>query len=202
MCPWGDLCSFSPAHTPVLLRVLYNFVCPFTALCAVRFSKWDSASIASAADDDSATRCLASLHATLPRLPPCHVLPRLPPCHVASPPSMPRVASTHFLPRVALPHFMPRCRASSQCDAPFCITLSSTRVWIVRYPYPIIEVDQGVCYRFRMIMMASNAENYVIRLAGVCRTFAAMATIEGVVCSVLLSTGGCRPPLDLCYRAR
>ena len=34
------------------------------------------------------------------------------------------------------------------------------------YPYPMIDVDSDKCYRMRFIMMASNAENYIINMAG------------------------------------
>merc|ERR1711865_994524 len=34
------------------------------------------------------------------------------------------------------------------------------------YPYPMIDVDPNKCYRMRFIMMASNAENYIINMAG------------------------------------
>jgi len=35
-----------------------------------------------------------------------------------------------------------------------------------KYPYPLIAVDKGKCYRMRFIMMASNAENYIVKMAG------------------------------------
>merc|ERR1719460_3138785 len=35
-----------------------------------------------------------------------------------------------------------------------------------QYPYPLIEVEEGKCYRMRFIMMASNAENYIVTTAG------------------------------------
>jgi FtsP/CotA-like multicopper oxidase with cupredoxin domain len=35
-----------------------------------------------------------------------------------------------------------------------------------KYPYPLIEVDPGKCYRMRIMMMASNAENYIVSMAG------------------------------------
>merc|ERR1711865_668730 len=35
-----------------------------------------------------------------------------------------------------------------------------------KYPYPMIDVDPNKCYRMRFIMMASNAENYIINMAG------------------------------------
>lgn len=35
-----------------------------------------------------------------------------------------------------------------------------------KYPYPLINVEAGKCYRMRLIMMASNAENYIVSLAG------------------------------------
>jgi len=34
------------------------------------------------------------------------------------------------------------------------------------YPYPLVDVEQGKCYRFRIIAMMSNVENYVFTLAG------------------------------------
>lgn len=34
------------------------------------------------------------------------------------------------------------------------------------YPYPFIEIQQNICYRIRIIMMASNAENYIVRFSG------------------------------------
>lgn len=34
------------------------------------------------------------------------------------------------------------------------------------YPYPLVDVEQGKCYRFRLIAMMSNVENYVFTLAG------------------------------------
>lgn len=34
------------------------------------------------------------------------------------------------------------------------------------YPYPLITVEQGKCYRFRWIMMGSNTENFVIDVKG------------------------------------
>lgn len=35
-----------------------------------------------------------------------------------------------------------------------------------KYPYPLIDIEKGKCYRMRIIMMASNAENYIVRMAG------------------------------------
>ena len=35
-----------------------------------------------------------------------------------------------------------------------------------RYPYPLVSVDAGKCYRVRFIMAASNAENYIVAIAG------------------------------------
>ena len=35
-----------------------------------------------------------------------------------------------------------------------------------KYPYPLIDVEQGKCYRMRLMMMASNAENYIFSIAG------------------------------------
>lgn len=35
-----------------------------------------------------------------------------------------------------------------------------------QYPYPLVDVEKGKCYRMRFIMMASNAENYIVSLAG------------------------------------
>jgi FtsP/CotA-like multicopper oxidase with cupredoxin domain len=46
-----------------------------------------------------------------------------------------------------------------------------------RYPYPIIEVDPGKCYRMRFIMMASNAENYIVKIPGHEMT---LITLDGV----------------------
>lgn len=37
---------------------------------------------------------------------------------------------------------------------------------IKKYPYPFLEIEKGKCYRIRMIMMASNAENYIVRFSG------------------------------------
>jgi FtsP/CotA-like multicopper oxidase with cupredoxin domain len=37
---------------------------------------------------------------------------------------------------------------------------------IKKYPYPLLEVEEGKCYRLRMIMQASNAENYIVTFAG------------------------------------
>merc|ERR1711871_105917 len=34
------------------------------------------------------------------------------------------------------------------------------------YPYPLLEVEKGKCYRLRIIMQASNAENYIVTFAG------------------------------------
>lgn len=34
------------------------------------------------------------------------------------------------------------------------------------YPYPLVEVEAGTCYRLRIIMQASNAENYIFSVAG------------------------------------
>lgn len=34
------------------------------------------------------------------------------------------------------------------------------------YPYPLINVEEGKCYRMRFIAMMSNAENYIVTLAG------------------------------------
>lgn len=34
------------------------------------------------------------------------------------------------------------------------------------YPYPLVEVTPGECTRMRLIMMASNAENYIVSFAG------------------------------------
>eukprot|EP00466_Bigelowiella_natans_P018286 jgi/Bigna1/78085/fgenesh1_pg.52_\ len=35
-----------------------------------------------------------------------------------------------------------------------------------KYPYPLIDVEPGKCYRMRLIMMASNAENYIVEFSG------------------------------------
>jgi len=34
------------------------------------------------------------------------------------------------------------------------------------YPFPLVDVEKGKCYRLRLIMMASNVENYVVSIAG------------------------------------
>merc|ERR1711871_1235814 len=47
-----------------------------------------------------------------------------------------------------------------------------------RYPYPTIQVDSGTCYRMRFIMMASNAENYIIKTAGHNMTLIAMDGVD------------------------
>jgi hypothetical protein len=46
------------------------------------------------------------------------------------------------------------------------------------YPYPMIDVDPNKCYRMRFIMMASNAENYIINLAGHDMTLIALGTYQ------------------------
>ena len=35
-----------------------------------------------------------------------------------------------------------------------------------KYPYPLLEVEEGKCYRLRLIMQASNAENYIVTFSG------------------------------------
>lgn len=35
-----------------------------------------------------------------------------------------------------------------------------------KYPYPLIDVKKGLCYRLRLVMMASNAENFIVTVAG------------------------------------
>lgn len=35
-----------------------------------------------------------------------------------------------------------------------------------KYPYPLIEVEDGKCYRMRFVMIGSNTENFVMTLAG------------------------------------
>lgn len=35
-----------------------------------------------------------------------------------------------------------------------------------RYPFPLVDVEKGKCYRLRLIMMASNVENYLFSVAG------------------------------------
>merc|ERR1719163_933231 len=47
-----------------------------------------------------------------------------------------------------------------------------------RYPYPLVEVEQGKCYRMRMIMMASNAENYIVTMAGHNMTLVALDGVD------------------------
>jgi len=47
-----------------------------------------------------------------------------------------------------------------------------------KYPYPLIEVAHGQCYRLRIIMMASNAENYVVTMAGHNMTLIALDGVD------------------------
>lgn len=47
-----------------------------------------------------------------------------------------------------------------------------------RYPYPLVDVEKGKCYRLRMIMMASNAENYIVSLAGHNMTLVALDGVD------------------------
>eukprot|EP00948_MAST-09A_sp_MAST-9A-sp1_P003468 g3468.t1 len=47
-----------------------------------------------------------------------------------------------------------------------------------KYPYPLIDVEKGKCYRLRFIMMASNAENYIVRLAGHNMTLIALDGVD------------------------
>lgn len=47
-----------------------------------------------------------------------------------------------------------------------------------RYPYPLLTVQPGKCYRFRMIMMASNAENYIVTMAGHNMTLVALDGVD------------------------
>merc|ERR1711871_1808332 len=54
-----------------------------------------------------------------------------------------------------------------------------------RYPYPLIDVDPGKCYRMRFIMMASNAENYIVTLAGHNMT---LISLDGVDVEPLMIT--------------
>ena len=35
-----------------------------------------------------------------------------------------------------------------------------------KYPFPLVDVAKGKCYRLRLIMMASNVENYIFSVAG------------------------------------
>jgi len=46
-----------------------------------------------------------------------------------------------------------------------------------KYPYPLIDVDPGKCYRMRIIMMASNAENYIVSFFG---HNATLVSLDGV----------------------
>lgn len=46
------------------------------------------------------------------------------------------------------------------------------------YPYPLIDVEEGKCYRLRFIMMASNAENYIVQLAGHNMTLVALDGVD------------------------
>ena len=48
------------------------------------------------------------------------------------------------------------------------------------YPYPLVELSHGTCYRLRLIMMASNAENYVVRMAGHNMTLIALDGVDVV----------------------
>ena len=54
---------------------------------------------------------------------------------------------------------------------------SAATVPITQVQYPIIEVDPGKCYRMRFIMMASNAENYIVKIPGHEMT---LITLDGV----------------------
>ena len=49
---------------------------------------------------------------------------------------------------------------------------------IGKYPYPLVEVDPGKCYRMRFIMMASNAENYILTMAGHNMTLIALDGVD------------------------
>ena len=44
--------------------------------------------------------------------------------------------------------------------------MTTTGVDLKSYPFPLVDVEKGKCYRLRLIMMASNAENYVFSIAG------------------------------------
>jgi FtsP/CotA-like multicopper oxidase with cupredoxin domain len=60
------------------------------------------------------------------------------------------------------------------------LQVKNSKKWgsdLSRYPYPIIEVDPGKCYRMRFIMMASNAENYIVKIPGHEMT---LITLDGV----------------------
>ena len=53
------------------------------------------------------------------------------------------------------------------------------------YPYPLqVEVTPGECTRMRLIMMASNAENYIVSFTGHNLTLIALDGVP-VSCSVI-----------------
>jgi len=55
-----------------------------------------------------------------------------------------------------------------------------------KYPYPLIDVEKGKCYRIRLIMMASNAENFIVTFFG---HNATLVSLDGVdVKPILISS--------------
>lgn len=55
-----------------------------------------------------------------------------------------------------------------------------------KYPYPLVELEKGKCYRLRIIAMMSNVENYILRLAGHNMTLVALDGVE--VDPIMVST--------------
>jgi len=58
------------------------------------------------------------------------------------------------------------------------VALGDLQKFDKKYPYPLVDVEAGKCYRFRYIMMASNAENYIVRLAGHNMTLIALDGVD------------------------
>lgn len=42
---------------------------------------------------------------------------------------------------------------------------SPTTTGTIAYPYPVIDVEAGTCYRLRFIGSMSNAENFIIEVS-------------------------------------
>jgi len=69
-----------------------------------------------------------------------------------------------------------------------------------KYPYPLIEVTHGKCYRLRIIAMMSNAENYIVRFAGHNMTLIALdgVDVDPIMISTLNMHIGERADVILC----
>ncbi len=52
------------------------------------------------------------------------------------------------------------------------------------YPFPLVDVKKGTCYRLRVIMMAANVANYVFSIAGHNMTLVALDGVPVVALQV------------------